>query len=326
MKKLFLLGAMVCALGMMTACKSGTAEEAVVEPPFEDTIPIIFETDWMYRYGNGIYCGMEINGVKIDTVLIDNGCNRSVISPDLAEKLNMSYKALRVDTILVGTCCGETISDEQKLCAMDSLYYTIGHTTFRMDTIDIIRWVELLFKLPIKATIGRDVFERYVVEIDYRNKYMVLSNHLPETIGQYMEIPMEYTNAQYYPRFRCIKVDGFKLKDGSPASVRAFLDLGNAAGTAFDTAFLERVDQHFSQIDTSSIAWLILSQIGSAVDSVDFPIGYMDDSRRTVAKLPGTRMDFAGLDCDILLGNNFFSHFKIIFDYKNNMFYLKRNE
>ena len=148
----------------------------------------------------------------------------------------------------------------------------------------------------------------------------------PETIGQYMAIPMEYTNAQYNPRFRCIKVDGFKLKDGSPASVRAFLDLGNAAGTAFDTAFLERVDQHFSQIDTASLAWLILSQIGSAVDSVDFPIGYMDDSRRTVAKLPGTRMDFAGLDCDILLGNNFFRHFKIIFDYKNNMFYLKRNE
>ena len=27
MKKLFLLGAMVCALGMMTACKSGTAKE-----------------------------------------------------------------------------------------------------------------------------------------------------------------------------------------------------------------------------------------------------------------------------------------------------------
>ena len=45
MKKIFLLGAMVCALGMMTACKSGTAEEAVVEPPFEDTIPIIFETE-----------------------------------------------------------------------------------------------------------------------------------------------------------------------------------------------------------------------------------------------------------------------------------------
>ena len=72
--------------------------------------------------------------------------------------------------------------------------------------------------------------------------------------------------------------------------------------------------------------WLILSQIGSAVDSVDFPIGHMDDNRRTVAKLPGPRMGLSLINSDILLGNNFFSHFKIIFDYKNNMLYLKRNE
>nr|MCR5588502.1 hypothetical protein [Bacteroidales bacterium] len=114
MKKTLILCAAMFTLATMTACKSGTAEDAVVEPPFEDTIPIIFETDWMYRYGNGIYCSMEINGVKIDTVLIDNGCYHSDISPDLAEKLNMSYKALRVDTILEGTCCGKTISDERK--------------------------------------------------------------------------------------------------------------------------------------------------------------------------------------------------------------------
>ena len=136
---------------------------------------------------------------------------------------------------------------------------------------------------------------------------------------------MEFTNQQGLPRFRCVQTDGFRLKDGAPCTARVFLDLGNAAGTAFDSAFLNRVDQHFSQIDTSSIAWLILSQIGSAVDSVDFPIGYMDDSRRTVAKLPGTRMDFAGLDCDILLGTDFFRHFNVIFDYKNNMLYLKHN-
>ena len=324
MKKLFLLGAMVCALGMMTACKSGTAEEAVVEPPFEDTIPIIFETDAMYQYHDGLYCSLEVNGVAIDTVLIDNGYYHSAVSPDLAESLNLSYTVLKVDTTL-GRTGSKMFSKVMKTCTADSLYYTMGHTVIRLDTIFITKYHEL-FMTNCKAVIGRNVFEQYVVEIDYRNKYMVLSNHLPETIGQYMAIPMEYTNSKDCQRHRCIKVDGFKLKDGSPASERAFLDLGNAAGTAFDTAFLERVDQHFSQIDTSSIAWLILSQIGSAVDSVDFPIGYMDDSRRTVAKLPGTRMDFAGLDCDILLGNNFFSHFKIIFDYKNNMFYLKRNE
>ena len=98
MKKIILLGAMVCALGMMTACKSGTAEEAVVEPPFEDTIPIIFETDAMYQYHDGLYCSLEVNGVAIDTVLIDNGYYHSAVSPDLAESLNLSYTVLKVDT------------------------------------------------------------------------------------------------------------------------------------------------------------------------------------------------------------------------------------
>ena len=233
MKKLFLLGAMVCALGMMTACKNGTAEEAVVEPPFEDTIPIIFETDAMYQYHNGLYCSLEVNGVAIDTVLIDNGYYHSAVSPDLAESLNLSYTVLKVDTSL-GRTGSKMFSEVNKTCTADSLYYTMGHTVIRLDTIFITKYHEL-FMPNCKAVIGRNVFEQYVVEIDYRNKYMVLSNHLPETIGQYMAIPMEYTNAQYNPRFRCIKVDGFKLKDGSPASVRAFLDLGNAAGTAFDT-------------------------------------------------------------------------------------------
>lgn len=321
--RLFLLCAIVCTIA---ACKSGTGKESAVEPPFEDTIPIIFETDGMYSYSNSIYCSMKVNGLKIDTVLIDNGCYHSDISPDLAERLNLPYTVLRVDTLLAGIGSAIALSDQRKHCTPDSLYCTIGRTSFRMDTIDITRWAELMFKVPCKAAIGRDVFERYVVEIDYRNKYMVLSNHLPKTIGEYMAIPMEYTNSQYSQRFRCIKVDGFRLKDGSPASARAFLDLGNAAGTGFDSMFLTQVDQHFSQIDTASLAWLILSQIGAAVDSVDFPIEHMDDNRRIVAKLPGTMLDISELNCDILLGNNFFSHFNIIFDYKNNMFYLKHNE
>ena len=232
---------MVCALGMMTACKS-------------------FETDAMYQYHDGLYCSLEVNGVAIDTVLIDNGYYHSAVSPDLAESLNLSYTVLKVDTTL-GRTGSKMFSKVVKTCTADSLYYTMGHTVIRLDTIFITKYHEL-FMTNCKAVIGRNVFEQYVVEIDYRNKYMVLSNHLPETIGQYMAIPMEYTNSKDCQRHRCIKVDGFKLKDGSPASVRAFLDLGNAAGTAFDSAFLTRVDQHFSQIDTASLAWLILSQIG----------------------------------------------------------------
>ena len=38
MKKLFLLGAMVCALGMMTACKSGTANDVAADTITSDTM------------------------------------------------------------------------------------------------------------------------------------------------------------------------------------------------------------------------------------------------------------------------------------------------
>ncbi len=326
MKKIMLVCAAMVALTAMTACKSGTREKAAAEPPFADTIPICFETDWGHTGAGGIFCSVEINGVKVDTVLVDNGCYRSDIDPDLAAKLDFTYRVYRTDTLRAKRGSEDLADIARYSVVTDSLCYKIGHTSFRLDTIDINKWAALMYSMPsLGATIGRDVFEKYVVEIDLQRHFMVLSNHLPASIGQYKAIPMEFTNQQGFPRFRCVQTDGFRLKDGAPCIARVFLDLGNAAGTAFDSAFLNRVDQHFSQIDTSSLAWLILSQIGSAVDSMDFPIGYMDDSRRTVAKLPGTRMDFAGLDCDILLGTDFFRHFNVIFDYKNNMLYLKHN-
>ena len=48
MKKVFLLGAMVCALGMMTACKSGTANETsadTIQPTNETAIDTIHPTN-----------------------------------------------------------------------------------------------------------------------------------------------------------------------------------------------------------------------------------------------------------------------------------------
>jgi hypothetical protein len=59
---------------------------------------------------------------------------------------------------------------------------------------------------------------------------------------------------------------------------------------------------------------------------MNFPIELMDDNHRVVAKIPGSMMDLSVLNSDILLGTDFFRHFNVIFDYKNNMLYLKRNE
>ena len=49
MKKTFLLGAMVCALGMMTACKSGTANENTIDSTQIQTDIFVYDTldNWL---------------------------------------------------------------------------------------------------------------------------------------------------------------------------------------------------------------------------------------------------------------------------------------
>ena len=64
MKKLFLLGAMVCALGMMTACKNGTTEikrecpivsniYVEIAKPDAALTPFDMNGKWGYMYDNG---------------------------------------------------------------------------------------------------------------------------------------------------------------------------------------------------------------------------------------------------------------------------------
>lgn len=74
------------------------------------------------------------------------------------------------------------------------------------------------------------------------------------------------------------------------------------------------------------MAYLVMNTIGVAIDSVGFPCYYEEKSGKRV-RTPGPSAKIIGesLKSDILLGNNFFRHFNVIFDYKNNMLYLKHN-
>lgn len=294
---------------------------------FSDTVAISFDTNFASRDYLRIYCNIEINGIVFDTVLVDNGYYYSGISPDMVRKLKMTYTAIE-STPTATAFEPDVYVDTCITCIADNLYIKPGHTVLQLDTIYITKWHEIAGKPSCKAVLGRDFFEKYIVEIDFHNGFMTWGNRLPPSINQYLAIPMDHLGGNN-PNCRIIKANGFKGKNGNPLVARVFLDLGNCIPHAgFDASFLKRVDQHFSQIDTSSLAWLILSTIGSAVDSLDFPVEHMDnDSRRVNAKIPGSLLpDWDGFNVDILLGNDFFRHFNVIFDYKNNMLYLKRNE
>ena len=293
---------------------------------FSDTVAISFDTNFASRDYLTIYCNIEINGIVFDTVLVDNGYYYSGISPDMVRKLKMTYTTIE-STPTATALEPDVYVDTCITCIADNLYIKPGHTVLQLDTFFITKWHEIAGKPSCKAVLGRDFFEKYIVEIDFHNGFMTWGNRLPPSINQYLVIPMDHLGGNN-PNCRIIKANGFKGKDGNPLVARVFLDLGNSIPRAsFDASFLKQVDQNFSQIDTATLAWLILSTIGSAVDSIDFPVEHMDDSRCVDAKMPGSLLpDWDGLNGDILLGNDFFRHFNVIFDYKNNMLYLKRNE
>ena len=283
---------------------------------FYDSVRIMFDPHTEVLDISHLFFSAEISGVVIDSMLIDNGFYYSAISPNIKQIVKTSFSSLY-------SFPEHTIFET---CMADSLFFKLGGSTlFKVDTVQITDWFQMVGR-SCEAVLGRDFFEKYNVKFDFINSLMTWGNDLPSNIDQYLAIPMHYTEEHpYYDHFyRHIKVPGFRLKTGSPIVACAFLDLGWSGYTGFDSVFLHKVDQHFSQINTNSLAWLILNQIGVAVDSVDFPIRHCDGINHSYFNVPGTMVNWP--NCDIVLGLDFFRHFDVIFDYKNNMLYLKRNE
>jgi len=284
---------------------------------FYDSVRIMFDPHTEVLDISHLFFSAEINGVKVDSAVIDNGFYYSAMSPDLKRLIKTSFSFLY-------SCPAPSIWET---CLADSLFFKLGgNTLFKVDTVQITDWSQKIVDKSCKVVLGRDFFEKYVVRFDFINSIMTWGNDLPSDTEQYLAIPMHYTEEYpYYDHlYRHIKVPGFRLKAGGSIEARAFLDLGWCGYTGFDSTFLHKVDQHFSQVDTNSLAWLILNQIGVAVDSVDFPIRHWDDINHSYFNVPGCMENLSF--CDIMLGLDFFRHFNVIFDYKNNMLYLKRNE
>ncbi len=305
----------------LSSCQAQTSPTVGNDAFITDTLPFSCDTNFMSRHFNDILCSVEINGHILDNVLIDNGCRYSVISPDFAPKLGL--QSIPFDTSLW------TLHERKRGYSngfiVKDLVCKISKTTYRLDTIEIDDVAQRMKRNKrIKFVLGKDFFEKYVVEFDFRKNVMIFSNRLPDKVSQYLAIPMEPCRGIHLTRLRCINVDGFKLKNGDPMQVRVMLDLGGSE-TAYGKDFLRRVDQHFSRLDTSSMAYLILNTIGTAVDSVDFRF-FQEEKGIRKKNLPGFVSDLNDLNSEMILGVDFFRHFNVIFDYKNNMLYLKRNE
>ncbi len=290
---------------------------------FSDTIPFQIDTNFLSKDYNKIFCNIEANGRKTKKALIDNGCRFCVLQTDYAPLLNTRYTPF--DSTLWTPL--EVQRKRSNGYLPENLIFKIGKTAYKVDTVDIMNHKDLSVfdDTSKKVIIGRDFFEKYIVELDFKKNVMIVSNHLPAKTKEYLSIPMEPCGGLHLTQLRSIKVDGFKLKTGEKKQTKITLDLG-CPDAVYDRTFLKFVDQHFSQLDTSSMAFLIMNILGSAVDSVDFQFYQEDEKSRKKTMIPGSVHDLTLINSDILLGVNFFRRFNVIFDYKNNMLYLKRNK
>ena len=124
MKNLFMLGAMVCTFGMMTACKSGTANKNI-----DETLLI---GRWCYSYG--IIDGETIGADSYDTLW--PGDNNSLIGIEFTENKNAILTQLEPSLDSVGTpfsCVEDTVST--------SYSYSVSRGTITIERLkaDILR-------------------------------------------------------------------------------------------------------------------------------------------------------------------------------------------
>ena len=125
MKKAFLLGAMVCALGMMTGCKNGAANE-----PIDESMLI---GRWQYSYG--IVDGETIDdAVSRDTLW--PGDNNSLIEIEFTENKNAILTQIEPSLDSTGapfSCVEDTVSS--------SYSYSVSRGTITIERLkaDILR-------------------------------------------------------------------------------------------------------------------------------------------------------------------------------------------
>lgn len=236
---------------------------------------------------------------------------------------NDSLKMILIDAVLNGTDSIAVMWDtghsnmeiptayEDSLKGKDSIHLKTGD-------FDLIYKGKIRFsdrhnskKRKDRLVVGPDLFRDKIVEISYDRKYIRMLNNVDGLEG-YGRIPYQMNKKDkhlYIPISVCVQGKVFRIED-------ALLDTG------FNGAFVTN-EKFVPGLDLSSAA----TRYGGAPgDQLIVIHGLMVDSIRT------GNVSAMGMEIYIapdkeripnLLGNEFFSHFSVVFDFKNQNLYLK---
>lgn len=260
---------------------------------YSDTIPFIMNDNFGTGFNEIIIEGITFN--KNLVFLLDNGWHVSGFTRESAQSfIDMSKFHKKEDAAYEYYFPNDPaeqviIKLKDYLLELDSINVNIENNPYR------------------NGIIGFELFDKNIVEIDFKKRFIVLHNQLPDIL-EYMVLSLINMDSIKHPneiKHKLIELDGF--------TDRFLLDLG-AAMTIFNPAFLEKVDIKNYVQDSLSIHYYLLDYIRRGDSHLLF-----DENGKSFFETYNY-WNIAGF-----IGVDFLKQFHVFFDYPANKLYLKPN-
>jgi len=282
------------ALVFLTVAGYSQGQEPIQSIPFE-------------IFGDHIFIKVKVDGSEPLDFIFDTGDGLTVISQEVATKLNLKADHKVKKTSAGGSVTGALIEHNKleigKLEVEDIEVYSLD-----------LNHLERLIGRNIDGIIGFDLLDKHIVQVDYtRMEFEIYDNDTFLYNGDGMEFDLKLTS--YIPHIPCT----VKLNNGETLKGEYFVNTGAGTTVDFNTPFvnkhkiIDKTGKHYSYL-TGGLAKEEIKHYEGRV--VDFSIDQISFTDMPV----GISQAPSGIQHSVL------RRFNIIFDYKNYKMYWEKND
>lgn len=275
-----------------------------------------YETIPVEIYDNLVFLKVRVNGSTPHSFLLDTGANISFVNESLALSLGLGPK--RSFEAKVGT--GETATQFGIARHVELSFGDVYLPAAKMLVAELAQ-LESRIGHEIGGIVGADVFNRYVVTIDYGAQTIALGN--PRTFsyqGPGEVLPIRIKGDRPYLKTHVTPIGS------NPIETELVIDTGDTSALGFHTPF---VTKHNLRASTQTLPHLSKGLSGDSrnwrgrVRSLQ--IGKIVIDRPLATFSEATRGSEAESNYDGLIGGEILRRFRVIFDYSHRTMIVEPN-
>jgi len=274
-------------------------------------------------YNNLIIAPVILNGQVPLKFIIDTGVRTAILTDkDLSDFLNLTYTR----KYTISGIGGEKLVDAYvtndvslDLPGVNSR----GHALLVLDQ-DFLQLKSFLGE-DIHGILGYELFSRFIVQIDYQHKELVLmSPHTFKPKRKYQVLPISIQDTKPY------LISDVKINDSTVVRLKLLIDSGASHGLFLDPQSDQHIkvpDRHVASIIGRGIAGVMYGKIGRVPSlalgdyHVNNVITNFPDPESYIDSLKISPIVFR----NGAIGGEVLSRFKVIFDFSAEKLYLRKN-